>query len=102
MAGGSRGQHAIHHIEAEAGVLDDLFRSSDSHQITRLVGGKILQRGFDHLAGERTGLADAETSDSVAGEADVDGAESRFAAQFEIHTALDDAKERLGEAVSSF
>jgi hypothetical protein len=30
---------AIHHVDAQAGVLDNLFGSAHSHQITRLVGG---------------------------------------------------------------
>ena len=35
-----RGQHAIHHVDAEAGIFDDFFRRAHSHQIARLVGGQ--------------------------------------------------------------
>jgi len=45
MAGGAGGKHAIHHVDPGLGVLGNLFRSADSHQIARLVAWKMLKRG---------------------------------------------------------
>src|SRR6266478_1826418 len=101
MARGPRRQDAIHHIDAEAGVLDNFLRRADAHYVAGLVGGKMFQRGFDEFAGAVARLADAETADGIAGEANLDGAFGGFFSQFQVHTALDDAEEGLGKAVVS-
>src|ERR1700686_2787251 len=59
----SRGQDAIHHIDAEIGVFNDLLRRAHSHEVTRLVGGGMFNRGFDNFASERPRFAHAEPAD---------------------------------------
>src|ERR1700758_4369451 len=88
-------QHAIHHVNAEMSVLDNLFRGSDSHQVTGLVGGKMLERRFDDLACHASGLTHAQPADGVARKSDLDGALSRFSAQLGIHGPLDNPEKRL-------
>ena len=92
---GPRGQDAIHHVDAQAGVLDDFLGRAHAHQVTRLVGGEMLQRGFDDLASEFARFADAQPSDGVAGKTDFDGALGGFFSELAIHAALDDAEEGL-------
>src|ERR1700683_1054546 len=60
------GQNAIHHIDAQAGVLDDLFGRAHSHDVPRLVARKVLERGFDDLAGPLPRLADAGPARGIA------------------------------------
>src|ERR1700691_1385755 len=100
VAGGARGQDAIHHIDAQTGVFNDLLGRAYSHHIARLVGGKVFERGCDDLAGAFAGLADAEASDGIARKANFDGALGGFLCEREIHPALDDAEQGLGRLPS--
>ena len=93
---GAGGQDAIHHVDAKICILDNLFGCADSHQVARLVFGKMLQRGFDDFAGEFAGLAYAEASDGISGKSDLDGALGGFFAEVAVHAALDYAEEGLG------
>ena len=95
MARGARGENTIHHIYAEAGVFDDFLGSAHAHQVARLVGGKMLERRLDYLAGQLPGLSDAEAADGVAGKIDFDGSFSGFSSQRAIHAALDYAEQGL-------
>src|SRR5271167_3502254 len=90
-----RGQHAIHHVDAEAGVLHDLVGCANAHHVARLIGGKVLEGSFDHFAGALARLPGAESTDGIAGEADLDSAFGGFFSEVEIHAALDDAEEGL-------
>src|SRR5579864_8993703 len=58
-----RGQDAVHNVDSETRVFDDLLRRSHPHQIARLVGGKMLQRRFNDLPGQVPRLAHAQSSD---------------------------------------
>src|ERR1019366_3066009 len=95
MAGGPRGEHAIHHVNARLRVLRDLFGSTDPHQIARLVGRKMLQRRFDDLARKLARLAHAKPPDSITRKPDVQGARGRFAPQLTVHPPLHNAKQSL-------
>ena len=95
MARGARGENAIHHIHAEACVFDDFLGSAHAHQVARLVGGKMLERRLDDLAGQLPGLSDAEAADGVAGKIDFDGSFGGFSSQGAIHAALDYAEQGL-------
>src|SRR6195256_504478 len=101
MARGARGENAIHHIYAEAGVFDDFLGSADAHQVARFVGGKMLERRLDYLAGQLPGLSDAEAADGVAGKIDCDGSFGGFSSQQAIHAALNYAEEGLRPAPTS-
>src|SRR5580658_45734 len=90
-----RGQNAIHHIDAEPGILRDLLRRAHSHHIARLVGRKVLKRSFDDFPRALPRLANTEPADSIARKADFDGPQGRFLSQFEIHPALNDAEQGL-------
>src|SRR5260370_18006096 len=72
MAGGAGGKHAIHHVDARLSVMGDLFRSANPHQIARLVLGKMLKRGQDHVLRKLARFADAQPAAGVAGTTNVD------------------------------
>src|ERR1035438_6752557 len=95
MARGARGKNAIHHVNPSLGVECNLFRSADPHQIARPVGGKMLERRQNNVAGQFARFADAEAADGVSGETDVEGARGGFAAKLRIHAALDNAEQSL-------
>src|SRR5580698_8850148 len=101
MARCSRREDAIHHIDAEACVFGDFLGSAHSHDIARFVGGKMLQGSLDDFASALPRLADAEASDGITGEADLDGAFGGFFAESQVHAALDYSEEGLSR-VSSF
>src|ERR1035437_8230504 len=73
MAGSAGRQHTIHHVNAQLRLLRNLFWSSHPHQITRLIGGKMLKRGLDNVASKLARFADAKPADSVSRESDIDG-----------------------------
>ena len=81
------GQNAIHHVDAEAGVLDDFFGRAHTHHVPRFVSGKVFERRFDDLASALSGLADAEPANGVAGEVHFDEAFGGFAALLSIFSA---------------
>src|SRR5208282_5718652 len=81
---------------ARLGILRDLLRSTHPHQVTRPVRGKLLKREFNNVASKRARFANAKPANGISEKADVDGAQSRFAAKLGIHTTLDDAKQRGG------
>src|SRR6266436_2787208 len=101
MTRGAGGKDAIHHVDSEEGVFDNFLRRAHAHHVAGLVCGKVLEGGFDDFAGALARLADAETADSIAGEANLDGAFGGFLSQFQVHAALDDSEEGLGKAVVS-
>ena len=86
------GEDAIHHVDAQAGVLDNFLGSAHTHEIARLIFGKVLQGGLDDLTGQFAWLAHAEAADGIAGETDFDGAFGRLFSKGAVHAALDDAK----------
>src|SRR5271168_1436564 len=96
-----RGQDAIHHVDSEAGVLDNLLGGAHSHHVTRFVGGKMLERGLDHFARAYPRLAHAEPADGITGKADLDSPLGRFFSQFEIHAALNDSEQGLSRVPST-
>jgi len=51
-------QDAIHHIDAQAGVFDNLLRRADSIN-SAACRREVFERGFDHLAGALPRLTDA-------------------------------------------
>ena len=100
VAGGSGGQDAIHHVDAEACVLLDLVGVADTHNVARLVGREKGQDLGDHFEGEVAGLAYAEAADGEAVEAGAgvvhfNEALGALAAEVAVHAALDDAEEGL-------
>src|ERR1700731_2955018 len=101
MARGARGENTIHHIYAEAGVFDDFLGSAHTHQVARPVGGKVLERRLDYLAGQLSGLSDAEAADGVAGKIDFDCSFGGFSSQLAIHAALNYAEQRLRRVTTS-
>ena len=96
VARGAGGQHAIHHVDAQARVLLDLVGIADAHDVTRLVFGQQRQNFRDHFEGEFARLADAEAADGVAVEVHFNEALGALAAEIAVHAALDDAEEGLG------
>ena len=93
---GAGGDDAVHHVDAHAGVFDDLVGVADAHDVTGLVGGEQGEGFGDDLACEFARLADAEAADGVSVEVHCDEALGGFAAEMGIHAALDDAEEGLG------
>src|SRR5208283_1617568 len=81
--------------DARLRVLDDLVGSTDSHQIARLVGGKMLERGFDNVASNLARFADAQPTNGISREPNVYGSLGRFTAQLRVHPALHNSKQRL-------
>src|SRR5579871_2813413 len=100
MPGGTGRQHAVHHVDAQTGVFDDLFRRAHSHQVAWHVFREMLQSGFDDLTGQFTGFADAEPSYGIAWEADFDSAFGGLFTEAPVHPALQDAEEGLGGTCS--
>src|SRR5260370_37058413 len=101
MTRGAGGKDAIHHIDAELGVLDNFLRSAHAHHVTRLVLRKMSKRGLDNFAGALARLADTKPADGIAGKADLDGAFGGFFSEGEVHAALDYAEEGLGAVPST-
>src|SRR6202034_1958621 len=93
MARRAGGQNAVHHIDTESGVFGDLLRRTHPHYVTRLVGGKMLERGFDDLASTLPGLAHAEAADGIAGETDLDRTLRGLFSKRKVHAALNDAEQ---------
>ena len=94
MAGGARGQHAIHHVDAEAGVLDDLFRSSDSHQVPRFLFREERRRKPGDLADRVLRLPHRHPADRVTVEAEVDQGTGGASAQVFVRSSLHDPEEQ--------
>src|SRR5438309_642607 len=95
MAGGPRRENAVHHVDAQRGVFDDLLRRTYPHQIPRLVVRKVLQRGFHDLAGQLPRLANTEAANGVARESDLYRTLSGLLAKSAVHPTLHDPKQRL-------
>src|SRR5258708_10841027 len=93
MPGSARRKHAIHHVNARLSILRNLVGSANSHQIPRLVGGKMFQRRQDNFTRKLARFANAKPADGISRKANVDGAFGRLAAQFTVHAALHNAKQ---------
>jgi len=99
VAGSASGKNAIHHVDAEAGVLLDFVGVADAHDVARLVFGQERQDFRDHFESELARLADAEAADGVTVEVHFDEALGALAAKIAVHAALDDSEEGLGAGV---
>ena len=95
VAGGAGGKNAIHHVDAEAGVLLDFVGVADAHDVARLVFGQQRQNFRDHFKCQLARLADAEATDGVAVEVHLDEAFGALAAEIAVHAALNDSEEGL-------
>src|ERR1700677_1384611 len=98
MASSAGGQNAIHHIHAQARVLNNFLGRAHSHQVARFVGGQVFERGFNDFARAFARLAYTESSNGVSREANLNRALGGFSPQSPIHAALDDTEERLCSA----
>src|SRR5689334_17178086 len=72
VAGGPRGENAVHHVDAQSGILNDLLRRTNAHEVPRLILGKMLKCVLDDLAGKSPGLAHTQSADRIAREPDLD------------------------------
>src|ERR1700728_2413614 len=100
MSRRARGKDAIHHIDAETRVFDNFFGRAHSHHVAWLIGGEILECGFDELARALARFADAQASDGITGKSDFNSPLGGFFSESQVHSALDDAEERLRRAVA--
>ena len=64
----TRGENAIHHVDAERDVLGDLFGLAHAHQITRTIVREKRGDFGGHFAGEFVRFTDGEAADGVTGE----------------------------------
>src|SRR5579862_7985055 len=70
VSGVPRRQHAVEHVDAGQDARDDVLRGADAHQVTRLVVRKTRRRMVEHAHHLVLGLANGQTADRVAVEAD--------------------------------
>ena len=95
VAGVSRRHDAVEHVDAGADAVDQVFRRADAHQVARLVGRQAVRRVRDDALHLGLRLADADTTDRIAGQAELGQGRHRFLAQGLEHAALDDAEQRV-------
>src|SRR5579872_2799308 len=62
----TRGEYAIHHVDAAGHVFGQLFRHPDTHHVARPVFGQKRRGPFRHFETERAGLAYRESADRIA------------------------------------
>src|SRR5208283_3181248 len=91
-----RRHDAIEHIDSAPHRLDDIFRTTDPHQITRLVRRHVRYQSIEDLAAFRLALAHRETADGKSRKADVLERLERCRAQISVNAPLYDAEQRPG------
>src|SRR5439155_8044764 len=97
VARGSRGQHAVHHVNAQVSVLDNLLWGTHTHQVSRLVLWKMRDRCLNSLSRERPRLTDTQPANGVPREPNLNGSFCRFSSYLGmIHSSLHDAEQSLG------
>src|SRR2546421_9959618 len=94
----ARRDDAVEHVNAARDALDQVFRRADAHQVARRVRRHLWRDPFDDLVHHFLLLADAQSPDGVAVEADLDRARKALAPQVQVRCALHDAEDRLTTA----
>jgi len=102
VARGAGGQHAVHHLDAHAGVELDLIRVADAHHVAGLVSGQERQHLGDHLHGQLARLAHAQAPDGVAVEVHLDQPRGALAAQIAEGSTLHNSEQALPAAAQLF
>src|SRR5437667_4679385 len=95
VARGSRGQHAVHHVNTQISVLDNLLWGTDPHQVSRLVLWKMRDRCLNSLSRERPWFTDTQAANGVPRESNVNDSFCRFSSYLGIHSSLHDAEQSL-------
>src|SRR6266446_1063996 len=92
MARGSRGEDAVHHVDAKGDVVGDLFGAADAHEIAGTVFGEECGDFGGHFAGRLVRLADGESADRIAGKIEVEKLTGAFPAQVGKSCALNNSE----------
>src|SRR5437867_5914704 len=87
-----RRQDTIHHVDTKIGILDNLFRCTHAHKIARILGGEVLNGGFDNLTCKLARLTDTKPANCVSRKSDLDRAFSGLFPKRGIDPALHDSK----------
>ena len=95
VTGGTGRENAVHHVDAHAGVFDDLFGGANAHQIARLFLREMRLNGLNGFVGEGAWLANTKASDGISGKIHTYETLGAFAAEVGIHAALDDGEKGL-------
>src|SRR6266849_1334601 len=98
VARGSRGQHAVHHVNTQISVLDNFLWGAHPHQVSRLVPWKMRDRCLNSLSRERPRFTDTQPANGVPREPNLNGSFCRFSSYLGIHSALHDSE----QSVSAF
>src|SRR5512139_1458494 len=93
-AAGTGREYAVEHVHAADDGADNVVRLADTHQVTRLVGGKLARREVEDAEHGLLPLADRQAADRVAVEIDVDQRIRRGFAKSLIQCALLNSKLR--------
>src|ERR1035441_10073470 len=91
-----RRHDTIEHVDSAPHRLDDIFRTTDAHQVTGFVRGHVAHQWIEDLAAFRVALPHREAADRKSLEADVLERCERGRAQIFVNTALDDSEQRPG------
>ena len=91
----ARRKYAVKHVNAVHDAFEEIIGRADAHQIAWLVFGQKMHGESEHLVHEFLRLADAQTSDGIAGKIKLCEIGHALFAQILIHAALHDAEEPL-------
>src|SRR5258705_7262436 len=91
----ARRQHAVEHVDAARDALPEVLGRAGAHQIARLRLGEAARGLAGDVIHKVDRLADAQSSDRVALEADPDGGLGALVAQVLENPTLHDAELRL-------
>src|SRR6266403_4315784 len=98
MARGTRGENAVHHVDAPSDVGGDLFGAADAHEITGTIFWEERGDFGGHFAGRLVRFADGEAADRIARKIEFEKLARAFAAQVRKSCALDNSKLPLRQA----
>src|ERR1700719_225167 len=92
MARRSRGQHAIHHVNAARNIIGNLFRPAHAHQVARPLFRQQRGNLRSHFAGDFVWLADGQAADSVPWKFEFQKLPRAFPPQIRKRRALHDSE----------
>ena len=99
VASVARRHHAIEHIHAALDRFEQVYRRSDSHQVTRPVDRQDSVHQFDHFVHYRRRLADGQSPDRIPVGVELLHEFGGTRPQIRIGTSLHDRKKRLAVTV---